>query len=301
MFRSDFDHDTISVCFPRIRGDVPMFREVVWPMIGFSPHTRGCSSMMSCSTSLTTVFPAYAGMFRSVLRLLTQLSGFPRIRGDVPKTCTNQFLGSTFSPHTRGCSEVEHGILPSMIVFPAYAGMFRSQEGSGKYWWRFPRIRGDVPLLERGNAEAERFSPHTRGCSCAKMRHRMQPPVFPAYAGMFRRAKHQGHDEVGFPRIRGDVPHADDYGRAAWPFSPHTRGCSGFIAAVNPLHVVFPAYAGMFRRYRLLDRSRGRFPRIRGDVPAAATRKAVRDGFSPHTRGCSRGKACNEEDSSEII
>ena len=51
--------------------------------------------------------------------------------------------------------------------------------------------------------------------------------------------------------------------------------------------VVFPAYAGMFRRK---DQPKGLvpcFPRIRGDVPALSDAKLRIYEFSPHTRGCS--------------
>ena len=51
--------------------------------------------------------------------------------------------------------------------------------------------------------------------------------------------------------------------------------------------IVFPAYAGMFRRKNCLMASTCGFPRIRGDVPPLAYAAAVTEGFSPHTRGCS--------------
>ena len=50
-------------------------------------------------------------------------------------------------------------------VFPAYAGMFpRPPVWAGKAPC-FPRIRGDVPLVDDGADKEETFSPHTRGCS----------------------------------------------------------------------------------------------------------------------------------------
>ena len=72
--------------------------------------------------------------------------------------------------------------------------------------------------------------------------------------------------------------------------------------------VVFPAYAGMFRRGRDRGQQETSFPRVRGDVPQADGLKEWRDhvfpayagmfrartrsgalsrGFSPRTRGCS--------------
>ena len=82
-----------------------------------------------------------------------------------------------------------------------------------------------------------------------------------------------------FPRIRGDVPNP---------------------AVTRPgVDDVFPAYAGMFRPSVLHPELLSGFPRIRGDVPHTPTKPTVTLEFSPHTRGYSRGKACNEEDSSE--
>ena len=70
-------------------------------------------------------------------------------------------------------------------------------------------------------------------------------------------------------------------------FSPHTRGCSVWLDDNDEIHVVFPAYAGMFRRMNWYSSPSTSFPRIRGDVPAAANVLGYRCVFSPHTRGCS--------------
>ena len=72
-------------------------------------------------------------------------------------------------------------------------------------------------------------------------------------------------------------------------FSPHTRGCSSADRKGLPVHGVFPAYAGMFRRRHSRPSDPTRFPRIRGDVPnhPAVIEATLR--FSPHTRGCSAG------------
>ena len=70
--------------FPRIRGDVPLLRRCSRHWYGFSPHTRGCSYLMSMLDDLLNVFPAYAGMFPDEGTAYVQRHGFPRIRGDVP-------------------------------------------------------------------------------------------------------------------------------------------------------------------------------------------------------------------------
>ena len=70
-------------------------------------------------------------------------------------------------------------------------------------------------------------------------------------------------------------------------FSPHTRGCSHNIVCSRTHRLVFPAYAGMFRKSKPSWGEVGCFPRIRGDVPAEQVADQLQSGFSPHTRGCS--------------
>ena len=70
--------------FPRIRGDVPSERCFGGRVMGFSPHTRGCSCRGSVLPRQDQVFPAYAGMFPYAMKNWFELERFPRIRGDVP-------------------------------------------------------------------------------------------------------------------------------------------------------------------------------------------------------------------------
>ena len=152
-------------------------------------------------------------------------------------------------------------------VFPAYAGMFPWAAAIFRHSSGFPRIRGDVP-------------PPTRRLGAT---HR----VFPAYAGMFPQLTPYGTTVICFPRIRGDVPFYAHTPGAHPLFSPHTRGCS-YEPEGPTVHIeVFPAYAGMFPVVRHGGWHRTRFPRIRGDVPAAEVASNARALFSPHTRGCS--------------
>ena len=92
--------------FPRIRGDVPLSLKLHKPISTFSPHTRGCSFERISLWEPIEVFPAYAGMFPVSGRNFFPLSGFPRIRGDVPLGLTHPRVGTPFSPHTRGCSSI---------------------------------------------------------------------------------------------------------------------------------------------------------------------------------------------------
>ena len=213
--------------------------------------------------------------------------GFPRIRGDVPASCSAFVLSTTFSPHTRGCSPCVTRTGIGLLVFPAYAGMFRLTHTYRPLLSSFPRIRGDVPSPAPIGMRGIWFSPHTRGCSERFGTFGRQNHVFPAYAGMFRDLEDVLFENSSFPRIRGDVPQnlslrSDDF----W-FSPHTRGCSVFPYPMRLTYGVFPAYAGMFRFSMAMPPPTARFPRIRGDVPCTRPKRPEHDWFSPHTRGCS--------------
>ena len=132
-----------------------------------------------------SVFPAYAGMFLPSRTIDDVQEGFPRIRGDVPGNRDYRGEIRWFSPHTRGCSELSNRCGHGRLVFPAYAGMFRTGRKSGGISISFPRIRGDVPPQHCLLRWIGRFSPHTRGCSDPYQSHPGPTCVFPAYAGMF--------------------------------------------------------------------------------------------------------------------
>ena len=215
-------------CFPRIRGDVPVRPQILNNPEAFSPHTRGCSAPTMPPIMAAIVFPAYAGMFRSGGDEAGHNSSFPRIRGDVPSYPYWAYLTCLFSPHTRGCSSYQ----PDSV-----------RKGKG-----FPRIRGDVPRRAQAEYVKALFSPHTRGCSCHLQGPAALHPVFPAYAGMFRKEKSREPPHSRFPRVCGDVPDILTESCFKDEFSPRMRGCSSTISALGQYHQVFPAYAGMFRR-----------------------------------------------------
>ena len=52
--------------------------------------------------SMTTVFPAYAGMNRTRYGVMAGLWGVPRLRGDEPHSSTHPLPVVSCSPPTRG-------------------------------------------------------------------------------------------------------------------------------------------------------------------------------------------------------
>ena len=187
MFRLGRLPRATCTSFPRIRGDVPLARTLGVSTGRFSPHTRGCSGLLPLQAVHELVFPAYAGMFRSLTGQCCDVCGFPRIRGDVPIAAEKVESEPVFSPHTRGCSLITLVNWLAITVFPAYAGMFLASPPIWTPLERFPRIRGDVPHKILLHNQTSMFSPHTRGCSSCGQNPPCPGPVFPAYAGMFLR------------------------------------------------------------------------------------------------------------------
>ena len=112
----------------------------------------------------------------------------------------------------------------------------------------------------------------------------------------------------GFPRARGDVPHAPAKTPSELCVFPAHAGMFPLWAMMYTIlmcfprargdvpnieryyykqHGVFPAHAGMFLTLEALAPSPNSFPRARGDVPSHFTPVSARAGFSPRTRGCS--------------
>ena len=276
--------------FPRTRGDVPA---TAYPIEGVQllpPHTRGytrgCTRHVGGLGKSHQASPAHAGMYRCATSDQGVGPRFPRTRGDVPPGAEPQGPYGELPPHTRGCTRLHGHHRGGGAASPAHAGMYPvgcRPSGTGG---RFPRTRGDVPVLRGASLEFRALPPHTRGCTFVSLDCPSSLMASPAHAGMYL---HGGRMSVAFgrfPRTRGDVPVTQTKRAGAELLPPHTRGCTlvePHVAAVAPAS---PAHAGMYpatSRRRTWSTS---FPRTRGDVPEA--RMAPRDmtELPPHTRGC---------------
>ena len=151
---------------PRIRGGVSSVRSAPGITVLSSPHTRGCFHRPRRMRSVSTVFPAYAGVFLSPFsgRMLT--SGLPRIRGGVSQYRSWLWRALLSSPHTRGCFPGMSDARQISDVFPAYAGVFLFPHAHNPGEQGLPRIRGGVSDRRVGSVARAESSPHTRGCFC---------------------------------------------------------------------------------------------------------------------------------------
>ena len=165
MFRLPLRVTVSTICFPRVRGDVPSELIITAKPATFSPRARGCSQLAPRYAAGRVVFPACAGMFRLGARYCMIDGRFPRVRGDVPIEICSMFAITPFSPRARGCSSLPCFWVKDHCVFPACAGMFRCGKSSMGLAVRFPRVRGDVPRPREGQEALFEFSPRARGCS----------------------------------------------------------------------------------------------------------------------------------------
>ena len=245
--RSNHSPSRSRTVFPAYAGMFPSAVVGIVGKLAFSPRMRGCSFWLITPIWGSKVFPAYAGMFPAPPTNTAESPCFPRVCGDVPPAFLQTYLGWEFSPHARGCSSWPQPSPPFGSVFPACAGMFRWCSGVSVCWCGFPRVRGDVPLVFRGERLLVWFSPHTRGCSLSKPIGRVSKAVFPAYAGMFPAPGNHSNPGGCFPRMHAGMFHG-------WCLRcARQRG--------------FPCIRGDVPIIDVIKTAFGWFPRIRGDVP----------------------------------
>ena len=88
---------------------------------------------------------------------------FPRTRGGDPGGFTHGVSIAGFSPHTRGCSQMQEQAGKYWVLFPAHAGVIPRPECWSSCRTSFLRIRGGDPMVARTIIATRSFSPHTRG------------------------------------------------------------------------------------------------------------------------------------------
>jgi len=191
------------------------------------------------------------------------------------------------SPRTRGCSErrSEASRLPG--VFPAHAGVLRRTPAAWRMARSVPRARGGAPPRTQSRYCAPTCSPRTRGCSAPRDARARSLQVFPAHAGVLRRAPLQVDRTASVPRARGGAPQASDGRPECRPCSPRTRGCSALCDVLELSPAVFPAHAGVLRHLRTAGRGAACVPRARGGAPTRFGAMPRAMACSPRTRGCS--------------
>ena len=117
---------TATKGFPRVCGDVSRPRNLSRRNLRLSPRMRGCFFKLNWLPPIIVAFPAYAGMFPTHSRSVSQLLCFPRVCGDVSGNRTTDRDLNALSPRMRGCFQDRVCRPRCGMAFPAYAGMFPS-------------------------------------------------------------------------------------------------------------------------------------------------------------------------------
>ena len=107
------------------------------------------------------LLPAYAGVFPSYCASRCPPATFPRVCGGVTRWKNAIVRAEFFSPRMRGCFLEIRKNLRLLLLFPAYAGVFRALES--RSYVSFPRVCGGVSSYDISGYGAC-FSPRMRGC-----------------------------------------------------------------------------------------------------------------------------------------
>ena len=135
----------IVFSLPRMRGDRPAGIAYVSECLGFTPHARGSTSNTGCIRYLFRVYPACAGIDRSMPTTDQSFDRLPRMRGDRPSTFCVKTGSLKFTPHARGSTRTKRRGRTGVSVYPACAGI------DPRFWHlllqgrSLPRMRGDRP------------------------------------------------------------------------------------------------------------------------------------------------------------
>ena len=192
--------------FPRRRGDAPRDSVAATGEPSFPPQARGCTLFAVEEGGEDEVSPAGAGMHPAPEPTNHGRNGFPRRRGDAPRSTTVVRHRYRFPPQARGCTLYRPARRSLELVSPAGAGMHPSPAASGIPPGGFPRRRGDAPRATLSPAALRRFPPQARGCTDSERRLDRGLVVSPAGAGMHRIASSRIVMSICFPRRRGDAP-----------------------------------------------------------------------------------------------
>ena len=236
-----------------------------------SPPTRGWTSPPPAPARRSAGFPAHAGMDPPPAPRHAVSARFPRPRRDGPLSESAALALRTVSPPTRGWTLGMAKAVYRDIGFPAHAGMDPARASVLRDSPGFPRPRGDGPAADILGLRALWVSPPTRGWTLVGHQLGRTLLGFPAHAGMDPARGCTCRAGPWFPRPRGDGPWTRVHLQFPDRVSPPTRGWTRGAGAGLERPEGFPAHAGIdptcpSRRSRYC-----RFPRPRGDGPAACS------------------------------
>ena len=192
--------------FPRARGDGPASPSSSSYKTRLPPRSRGWTFFQRASFGRNIASPALAGMDRLRLRPANSATGFPRARGDGPHDW-DQIRGHHVLPlRSRGWTLPAVFVARPFDASPALAVMDPHQRRRDAGRPRFPRARGDGPVVPHRQDLVRELPPRSRGWTLLNPPDRRPRLASPALAGMDLTNGRTGRRFMCFPRARGDGP-----------------------------------------------------------------------------------------------
>ena len=205
--------------FPRARGDRPPKGTSCRQTFMVPPRSRGSTPEMTPRNFSGPGSPALAGIDPSERVPGPRTGWFPRARGDRPGAFTAVRAPQTVPPRSRGSTLRSSTPSSNRAGSPALAGIDLKGEEMRHRIARFPRARGDRPLV----------------CLCCA--HGVQVP--PRSRGSTRSERGDAHGDGGSPALAGIDPHGLMTTWASTRF-PRARGDRPGKAGVHSLHKLVP-------------------------------------------------------------
>ena len=166
----------------------------------------------------------------------------------------------------RGCFHLKKSLISPHAIFPAYAGVFLIDGSASQGVPDFPCVCGGVSCKGAHQCWLKPFSLRMRGCFFSSRLYLRTRSIFPAYAGVFLRAREINLKMSHFPCVCGGVSKVTILISDSGEFSLRMRGCFLWTHVFMPPIQIFPAYAGVFLNKRLLSCSVSNFPCVCGGV-----------------------------------
>ena len=154
-----------------------------------------------------------------------------------------------------------------ILVYPACAGIDPAWFFYASTRTRLPRMRGDRPPGPHYRELVLPFTPHARGSTRVFPLHPIDRAVYPACAGIDPHLSSSPNTSLCLPRMRGDRPAQLSSVILAILFTPHARGSTADFCSSAISSAVYPACAGIDRRWGKTKNSGDCLPRMRGDRP----------------------------------
>ena len=231
------------------------------------------------------LIPAHAGKTSTVAFSDLLLRAHPRSRGENLKTSPFCYLALGSSPLTRGKPTFRRSSVGLHGLIPAHAGKTAIDHDLDDTCTAHPRSRGENVMPAIASKVARGSSPLTRG----KPRHVHATPVehglIPAHAGKTMVRSLIPWRRWAHPRSRGENMISTKGTAKSEGSSPLTRGKRRRGPALRRQEGLIPAHAGKTNRTRPAPPGLRAHPRSRGENLTATSRKRLRGGSSPLTRG----------------